>query len=84
MTRQEWFNTLTPEVQEQFKFNTNQNETNNAPDSFFKFWIEQGSRGITSGIGGAFSFANTPQGFHYWNDIDEEARQLIKYDNSNE
>jgi hypothetical protein len=83
MTRQEWFNTLTPEVQEQFKFNTNQNESA-SEDSFFKFWIEQGSRGITSGIGGAFSFGNTPQGFHYWNDIDKEAGQLIKYDNSHE
>ena len=81
MTKQEWFNTLTPEVQEQFKNNTNQNESA-SEDSFFNFWITQ--KGITPGIGGAFVFHKTPEGFTYWNDIDEEARQLIKYDNSNE
>jgi hypothetical protein len=75
MTRQEWFNTLTPEVQEKFRNNTNQNESA-SEDSFFNFWISQ--KGITSGIGGAFVFHKTPEGFTYWNDIDTEAIKLIK------
>lgn len=81
MTRQEWFNTLTPEVQEKFRNNTNATDTI-TPDSFFEFWLTHNS--ITPGIGGAFVFARTPEGFVYWNEIDEQARKLLTYEEQDE
>lgn len=67
MTRQEWFDNQTPEVQEQFKTNCDTlNETNE-----FDFWINPPIE-LTGGIGGAFVWADSEQGHKYWSKINEK------------
>ena len=74
MTRQEWFDNQTPEVQKQFKFNCN--TLNFVP--LFEHWVNY-KNSYTPGISGAFSFFNTPEGFKYWKDIDCKALEQIDY-----
>lgn len=70
MTRQEWFDNQTPEVQEQFKMNCNTlNE-----DPAFEWWINQSTE-LTSGIGGAFVWADSNQGHEYWSKINAKYSQ---------
>jgi hypothetical protein len=75
MTRQEWFDNQTPEVQQQFKHNTNKG---NEEVDFFDFWINQ-SVGATEGIGGAFVFSDTPEGHRYWMNINHKSYKQIDY-----
>ena len=71
MTRQEWFDSQTPKVQEQFK--TNCDTLNKYPT--FEWWINQTSE-LSSGIGGAFVWSDSKQGHKYWSEINE------KYENN--
>ena len=71
MTRKEWFNNQTPEVQEQFRDNCN---TLN-PELEFDWWMNQ-SEEVTSGIGGAFVWNDSKQGHKYWSEIN------AKYENN--
>ena len=71
MTRQEWFDSQTSKVQEQFK--TNCDTLNEYPT--FKWWINQTSE-LSSGIGGAFVWRDSKQGHKYWSEINE------KYENN--
>lgn len=73
MTRKEWFNNQTLEVQEQF---INNCDTLN-PIKFFDFWIND-TTNYTSGINGAFIFAMSKEGADYWGDINEKAKKQIK------
>ncbi len=74
MTRQEWFDTLKPKVQKQFKYNAN--NCNEEKTNFFDYWISD-NRLLTPGIRGAFPFSQTKEGFKYWDNIDEKAYKLI-------
>ena len=76
MTRQEWFDSQTPEVQEQFKTNC---DTLNE-DNEFDFWINPPFE-LTCGIGGAFVWADSEQGHRYWSKINakyEKDQKTIK------
>jgi hypothetical protein len=73
MTRKEWFDKQTPEVQEQFKLNCN---TLN-PELEFDWWISQ-SEELTYAIGGAFVWADSEQGHRYWSEINEKYENDIK------
>lgn len=64
MTRQEWFNEQTKTVQKQFIKNCD--TLNFIP--FYEAWINNDS-GIVNGIGGAFAWGNSKQGFEYWDKI---------------
>lgn len=70
MTRQKWFDNQTPEVQEQFKMNCDAlNE-----DYEFEDWLNQPAP-ITNGIYGAFRWANSKQGYKYWDEINAKYLQ---------
>ena len=66
MTRQEWFDKQTPELQNNFKNNCN---TLNNTDDFFEYWINSK---ISTGICGAFIFDASKEGHEYWYKINEE------------
>jgi hypothetical protein len=78
MTRQEWFNNQTKEVQQKFIDNCNKDLIGLLPseESFFEKWVN--GKKTTPGIGGAFVFNKTPEGYKYWNDIDDEFRENEK------
>lgn len=67
MTRKEWFDNQTPEVQKQFK--TNCEDLNY--DGHFDWWMNQENE-LTSGIGGAFVWKISEQGHAYWSVINEK------------
>jgi hypothetical protein len=67
MTRKEWFDKQTTEVQKQFKVNCN--TLNEEPT--FDWWVSQGS-GLTPGIGGAFVWNESEQGQEYWSKINDK------------
>ncbi len=69
MTRLEWFNNQTPELQEQFK--TNCNKLNNGNYSFEE-WVNQSEEYYSRvNIGGAFAWSMSPEGHQFWWDIDK-------------
>lgn len=76
MTRQEWFDNQTPKVQKQFKNNCDELNT----DGTFNWWIASKVH-ATGGIGGAFVFADSPEGHRYWMDMHEKSLNEIENEN---
>ena len=67
ITRQQWFDKQTPEVQRQFKENC---DTINYP-SFFDGWVNDYNP-LTTGIGGAFVWDRSKEGSEYWKNINDK------------
>ena len=73
MTRQEWFNNQTPEIQEKFKHNC---DTLNNGYAFFEPWI---SGGTTKGLAGAFQFGRSSEGHEFWYKLNVQLKRNQGY-----
>jgi len=71
MTRKEWFDNQTPEIQEKFKYNCN---NLNEGIQYFDYWINN-TNGV-KGLGGAFVFCKSSEGHDYWYDQHRELRSI--------
>jgi hypothetical protein len=74
MTRQEWFNNQTPELQEKFKYNCN---TLNDNYAYFEHWVN--NDGITRGLSGAFVFAESSEGREFWYELNNQLKTIQGY-----
>ena len=73
MTRKEWFDNQTPEIQEKFKHNC---DTLNNGYAYFEYWI---SGGPTKGLGGAFQFGRSSEGYEFWYELNNQLKRNQGY-----
>jgi len=71
MTRLEWFNNQTPELQEKFKHNCN---TLNNGEPYFDYWVNNHT--VTKGLGGAFVFLKSSEGHEFWYELNNQLKTI--------
>ena len=74
MTRLEWFDLQPKCIQEAFKNNCNNSNSNK---NYFDWWIKQDNN--SNGIMGAFAFDCSIEGWDFWLDIDTKMHEFSKY-----
>jgi dihydroorotate dehydrogenase len=70
MTRKEWFDNQTPELQEKFKYNCN--TINDEP--CFDYWITNDNG--TGGLSGAFVFHRSMEGHTFWYELNNQLQSI--------
>ena len=74
MTRLEWYNQQTEELQAKFK---NYCNTLNGEIRYFEPWVNSN---FSKGLGGAFEFALTEEGHNYWRDLSKQLADAQELD----
>jgi hypothetical protein len=68
MTNVDWFNTLSPDVQDKIVHNVNSlNHT-----ITFEWWADRPLEDGSSAVLGAFVWVDSPEGHSYWSNINSE------------
>jgi hypothetical protein len=78
MTRLEWFNLQPKYIQDRFKENCSENNSDHT--DFFDWWSGNNKQlKFNDGLMGAFTFKDSPEGHAFWYDIHTQAKEFTKY-----